>query len=112
MYDNSTVNVPRETLETISWADAKKHGNGNLFKNHEKKGSIDSWRNKRNVGGTPSGRLAMSEITPFLKSGHTPIYCQCKEVVVDSSTFCCTKCGNYFDATENKKLESYRMTGV
>jgi len=96
--------------DSISWKEAKAHGNGNLFKNHEKKGSIDSWRNKRGTGGVP-GFFAMSEIKPFEPQFHDK-YCQCKDAIMDATTHCCTVCNEYFDAMENKCLQSYRMIGV
>ena len=86
---------------------------GRLFENNAPKGSVISWRHRAGVGGTPTGRIAMSEVTPFTK--HTPeglIYCQCKYAAMDSQTHSCTKCGNYFDVTENKKLVEYKIVGV
>ena len=91
---------------SISWKEAKAHGNGNLFKNHEKKGSVESWRNKRGTGGGP-GFFAMSEIKPLEKENNKIQYCQCKNAVVNAETFHCIKCKNRFDATENKKLVSF-----
>lgn len=99
--------------EKITWSEAKKFGKNIPFKNHAKAGSVESWRFKRGVGGTPTGRIAMSEVTPFTKP--TPeglIYCQCKYAAMDSQTHNCTKCGNYFDVTENKKLVEYKIVGV
>lgn len=98
-------------MEKISWSDAKKHGNGTLFKNHAIKGSVESWRHKRGVGGSPNARVAMVEVIPFEKVKKEK-YCQCKDAVVNSLTYLCDKCGGYFDVAENKKLKSYRIIGI
>lgn len=100
-------------MEKITWSEARKFGKNVAFKNHAKPGSVESWRHKRFVGGTPNGRIAMSEITPFKKDPTEGlVYCQCEYAVMDSQTHNCTKCGDYFDVSENKKLVEYKIVGV
>lgn len=94
----------------LTWSEAKKYGNGNLFKNNSPKGCVETWRNRRNVGGAPN-RVAMSDIKPLEKISYGK-FCQCSEAIVDATTFTCTVCNEHFDAMENKFLTSYRMTGV
>jgi hypothetical protein len=84
--------------------------NGRLFTNNEIKGSINSWRFRAGSGHVP-GFFAMSEAR-VVEPQHHDKYCQCKEAIMDAVTHCCTVCNEYFDALENKSLESYRVTGV
>ena len=90
----------------LSWKEAQTYGNGNLFKNHAIKGSVESWRHKRNTGGSPNARIAMCEITPFVKDPAdilppTPdvpiIYCKCEFPQVSVRTSICECCGMVYD---------------
>jgi len=112
MENNSSNNISSKPKvdKPLTWSEAKKYGNGNLFKNNSPSGSIETWRNRRNVGGAPN-RVAMSEVKPLEKNVYSK-FCQCSEAIVDAATFSCTICKEHFDAMENKKLESYRVTGV
>ncbi len=100
-------------MESISASQANQLArNGRLGEGNAPKGSIASWRNKHNTGGSPffNGRLQDKVFQKDVMEGI--VYCQCKFATVDSGTHKCTKCENYFDPLENKKLVEYKMIGV